>query len=269
MPPATCASGSSSTANGGAIGEIMLFGVRVVVDSMRKSVSMNNLSQYEQPHESNKNCNNTTKIKAMRTSTPATPPPMTLFPTPPEIASANEECRGLRKSTSCFCEPCSEIFSPAKNLNRRRRRSSLFDITTDTVQAIPTEEDQADQQENTTQPSETTGFPMMPAAFPMAFNPLIPPVLVEDLTKNLTVAQANQSNTKVATPNLIRPVPSFPALQRYDLNTNPVSDPLSLSLELSLQSDQTDSSSPASRHAPFQVISNFSNGDNNNIIRVA
>ena len=30
-------------------GEIMLFGVRVVVDSMRKSVSMNNLSQYEQP----------------------------------------------------------------------------------------------------------------------------------------------------------------------------------------------------------------------------
>ena len=27
----------------------MLFGVRVVVDSMRKSVSMNNLSQYEQP----------------------------------------------------------------------------------------------------------------------------------------------------------------------------------------------------------------------------
>ena len=31
--------------NGG--GEIMLFGVRVVVDSMRKSVSLNNLSQYE------------------------------------------------------------------------------------------------------------------------------------------------------------------------------------------------------------------------------
>lgn len=33
----------------------MLFGVRVKVDPMRKSVSMNNLSQYEQPpphHES-------------------------------------------------------------------------------------------------------------------------------------------------------------------------------------------------------------------------
>lgn len=33
----------------------MLFGVRVLVDSMRKSVSMNNLSQYEQPQELLKN----------------------------------------------------------------------------------------------------------------------------------------------------------------------------------------------------------------------
>jgi hypothetical protein len=35
--------------NAGGAGEFMLFGVRVVVDAMRKSVSMNNLSQYEQP----------------------------------------------------------------------------------------------------------------------------------------------------------------------------------------------------------------------------
>lgn len=61
MLPATCASSSSCTANstasgsGGGGGEIMLFGVRVVVDSMRKSVSLNNLSQYEQPLESNGN----------------------------------------------------------------------------------------------------------------------------------------------------------------------------------------------------------------------
>lgn len=36
----------------------MLFGVRVVVDSMRKSVSLNNLSQYEQPHEAASGSNN-------------------------------------------------------------------------------------------------------------------------------------------------------------------------------------------------------------------
>lgn len=34
---------------GSSTGEIMLFGVRVVVDPMRKSVSLNNLSQYQQP----------------------------------------------------------------------------------------------------------------------------------------------------------------------------------------------------------------------------
>ena len=41
-------------------GEIMLFGVRVKVDPMRKSVSMNDLSQYVQPatHDSSSNSNN-------------------------------------------------------------------------------------------------------------------------------------------------------------------------------------------------------------------
>ena len=45
-------SGTCSTVDpAGAAKEFMLFGVRVVVDSMRKSVSLNNLSQYEQPTE--------------------------------------------------------------------------------------------------------------------------------------------------------------------------------------------------------------------------
>lgn len=42
---------AAAETGGGSPGEIMLFGVRVVVDSMRKSVSLNNLSQYEQPHD--------------------------------------------------------------------------------------------------------------------------------------------------------------------------------------------------------------------------
>lgn len=45
----------SSPSSAAVSGEFMLFGVRVVVDSMRKSVSMNNLSQYEQPHDNNSN----------------------------------------------------------------------------------------------------------------------------------------------------------------------------------------------------------------------
>lgn len=47
-----CGDESSATEVTGA-GEIMLFGVRVKVDPMRKSVSLNNLSQYEQPNINN------------------------------------------------------------------------------------------------------------------------------------------------------------------------------------------------------------------------
>ncbi|GAY35199.1 hypothetical protein CUMW_014910 [Citrus unshiu] len=49
--------GDSSAVNGGG-GVILLFGIRVVVDSMRKSVSLNNLSQYEQPQGYSSNRNN-------------------------------------------------------------------------------------------------------------------------------------------------------------------------------------------------------------------
>lgn len=49
---------SFAAADSAVSGEIMLFGVRVVVDSMRKSVSMNNLSQYEHPQDSNIITNN-------------------------------------------------------------------------------------------------------------------------------------------------------------------------------------------------------------------
>nr|GLL33290.1 transcription factor MYB1R1-like [Ipomoea trifida] len=43
----TCDELSSASGDAESSGEIMLFGVRVRVDPMRKSVSLNNLSQYE------------------------------------------------------------------------------------------------------------------------------------------------------------------------------------------------------------------------------
>lgn len=46
---------SPANADGGG-DEIMLFGVRVKVDSMRKSVSMNNLSEYEPISNTSENC---------------------------------------------------------------------------------------------------------------------------------------------------------------------------------------------------------------------
>lgn len=51
----TCGESSSAAGNGAGDGEFMLFGVRVKVDPMRKSVSMNDLSQYELPSNVNQN----------------------------------------------------------------------------------------------------------------------------------------------------------------------------------------------------------------------
>lgn len=56
MSSACCdESSAEAVAAGGVEGEIMLFGVRVKVDPMRKSVSLSNLSQYEQPNANNNN----------------------------------------------------------------------------------------------------------------------------------------------------------------------------------------------------------------------
>ncbi|XP_022737666.1 transcription factor MYB1R1-like [Durio zibethinus] len=305
MPAATCPFASSSTANstanGGGGGEIMLFGVRVVVDSMRKSVSMNNLSQYEQSHESNNNNkinNNNNNNKADDNATACY---ASADDAVPHSTGNRERKRGVpwteeehklfllglqkvgkgdwrgisrnfvkTRTPTQVASHAQKYFLRRTNLNRRRRRSSLFDITTDAIAAIPMEEEQVHPQENTTQPAETNGFLMMPAAFSMPVNPVVLPVPIENPMENLTLGQGNQSINN-ATTKLIRPVPVFLAPRPSDLNLNlnSVMDPSPLSLKLSLQSDQMDSTSSSSRHSAFQVIPNFSNGDSNSIISVA
>lgn len=133
------------------------------------------------------------------------------------------------------------------------------------------EEEQVHQQEKTTQPPQNNGFPMMLAAataFPMTVNPEVLPVPIENPMENLTLAQGNQpyNNVAIATANLIRPVPIFPAPQpqAYDLNLN--LGPSPLSLKLSLKSDHMESSSSSSRHSAYHVMPSE---DSNSIISVA
>ncbi|GLU12264.1 hypothetical protein SLE2022_289590 [Rubroshorea leprosula] len=311
MVPATCASASvteSSATSGGVeqrgAGEIMLFGVRVVVDSMRKSVSLNNLSQYEQPQESgnNNNNNNSTKEDAVAggyaSADDAVPHSTGTRERKRGVPWTEEEHKlfliGLSKvgkgdwrgisrnfvktrTPTQVASHAQKYFLRRSNLNRRRRRSSLFDITTDTVTAIPMEEE-ANPQENTTQshtllhPAPETnnisGFSIIPA-FPMTVNPVVFPVSIENPMENLSLCQGNQLNNGAKRP--IRPVPVFPTQQaptvsEINLNSKANMDPSSLSLKLSLTSDQRDS---PSRHSAFQVMPSFNNGDRNSIMGVA
>ncbi|XP_076902421.1 transcription factor MYB1R1-like [Bidens hawaiensis] len=157
-----------SQRDGCGTGEIMLFGVRVKVDPMRKCVSLNNLSQYQQPDTRVSSNNINLDVSA-------------------GYASANESVRnqsnsrkrgipwnedehklflqGLQKvgkgdwrgisrnfvktrTPTQVASHAQKYFLRQSNLNRRRRRSSLFDITTDSVTAMQTEEQVNDDQVN-------------------------------------------------------------------------------------------------------------------------
>ncbi|CAL5414979.1 unnamed protein product [Camellia sinensis] len=140
---------------------LMLFGVRVKVDPMRKSVSMTILSQYEQPQ-----CQDSSNVadvacggggyasadeavhpqssgsRERKRGIPWTEDEHKLF-----LLGLQRVGKGDWKGISRnFVKPrtptpvarhAQNYFLRRSNLNRRRRRSSLFDITTELVTAIP------------------------------------------------------------------------------------------------------------------------------------
>ncbi|CAI9753904.1 unnamed protein product [Fraxinus pennsylvanica] len=170
-PAATVSSGDS--------GEIMLFGVRVKVDPMRKSVSMNNLSDYEpivsnsnhKINKSNENSNATVEDGVATTcyasADDAAPQPTggrcerkrgvpwtegehKLFLLGLQKVGKGD-WRGISRNYVKTRTPtqvashAQKYFLRWSNLNRRRRRSSLFDITTDSVTAMQIEESKSHQ----------------------------------------------------------------------------------------------------------------------------
>lgn len=107
-----------------------------------------------------------------------------------------------------------------------------------------------------------SGFPMM-GAFPMTVGPAVVPI------ENPTLRQGNVEINAASSLKLVHPIPIHPAshastISEHSSNSKSAVDPSSLTLKLSLPSDQREL---PSRHSAFQAMPSFNNGDS--IITVA
>ncbi|KAH7570195.1 hypothetical protein ACOSP7_018194 [Xanthoceras sorbifolium] len=293
----TCAEagGGSSGAGSPAENGIMLFGVRVTEasSSFRKSVSMNNLSQFDQPPQySNADAGYVSddvvhasgRSRERKRGVPWTEEEHKLFLLGLQKVGKGD-WRGISRNFVKTRTP-TQVASHAQkyflrrfNQNRRRRRSSLFDITTDTFMGSSMEVEEQAHQETVTlpQPQSQQTLTCNLGSFPVSTAyPAVLPVTGENpnSVEKFTLGTSNQKRTSAT--KLIRPIPILPvppSSKMADLNLNQKPnhnhvDPFPLSLKLpTTASSEEQSPQPPTTTSHSSAFQAMSSGDS--IISVA